>query len=824
MGSLAGCFQSDAARGLPCTSDASCGSLSCEYGVCGGPTRCAEGAGVGDYCYVVTDEAFEVGEAPTALAIADVNGDFTRDIVTADAGSRGVSILLGDGTSMFERHDLGMPALASPPSAIGLGHLDGVGWSDLAVVTTDGAVRAVFVGEDGTLGSVADVATAVSGASRPTIADFVQDASGVRDVAVLGDEGVFVARNVDLSSFESSWRTTAVDSPRDMRTIQDAAGDPAFAYVARAADDDISSLDRKGDGTFSSVQSIPVGRGPVSFAIADLDSDDYVDVLVVSSEGGLWITKGKSAERDEWSPPEQVYDLGWVPSTLDVLDLDDDGDPDVVVSGATPDGHSDVFLLENDGEGRIIYGGSLGLRDASAAALADLDRDAVPEVVIAAAEDGTVRLARRAKAPPMPGDDDGTDDDTTGVSVGSASEDGPDDDGTDTGVDDGPLETGIDPTGDGECVWIGGAGVVNLERCPPMPVFGSYDHLAFARVDQDFYEDLVAVGTDEYGSRLVGLCTPPSYGDPYAGGGVPGPCLDLPLPFPATGVAGGSRSDGLATIAITHTDAVSLALTDPGNSWSLGSLDITASGLGEPRFYDLATDGQTELMFVGADGLYVTRIEEGAPPSLVYTGPGTHAPRGLFSAVTPEEGDEFMADIAFALEDFDGGTNGAILVIGYDPVFAEGTPAAPFVQDPGLLGIREFEFVAGSDAGVYLVGIVGADLRVAYVFVSTDGPPEVVIDDSFTGVTDLVVANLDIDPYPDDLVFIGSLLGDAPAVHVIIDDSEGERSHFAIPDVFDPTDLARWDVPCGPQQYWTAEILIATPIGIERVRSQNGCF
>src|SRR5688572_9462663 len=191
IGSLGGCYESDAARGLPCTSDDACGSLSCEYGVCGGPTRCDAGAGVGDYCYVLTDEEFAVGETPSALAIADVNGDFTRDIVTADAGSRGVSILLGDGTSAFASHDLGLPELSSAPTAIGLGHLDGAGSSDLAIVTDDGRVQAVFVVEDGALGTTANVATAVAGASRPTIADYVQDGAGVRDVAVLGDHGVF---------------------------------------------------------------------------------------------------------------------------------------------------------------------------------------------------------------------------------------------------------------------------------------------------------------------------------------------------------------------------------------------------------------------------------------------------------------------------------------------------------------------------------------------------------------------------------------------------------------------------------------------------------
>lgn len=826
MGSLAGCFESDAARGLPCTSDESCGSLSCEYGVCGGPTRCEAGAGVGDYCYVVTEESFPVGEAPAALAIADVNSDFTRDIVTADADSRGVSILLGDGTGTFASHDLGMPELSSAPRAIGLGHLDGNGWSDLAVVTEDGTVRAVFVGEDGALGTIAEVATSVPGATRPTIADFVEDGSGVRDVAVLGDEGVFVARNIDLASFEPTWRTTLVDSPRDMRTIQNAAGDPAFAYVARLANDDISSLDRKADGTFSSVQSIEVGRGPVSFAIADLNSDDYVDVLVVSSDGGLWLTKGKSAERNEWSPPEQVYDLGWVPSTLDVLDLDDDGDPDVVVSGATPDGHADVFLLENDGEGRIIYGGALGLRHASAAALADLDRDDVPEVVITAADDGVVRLARRAKAPPMPGDDDGTEDGTTGVSVSSANEDGPVDDGSETFGDEGVPETGVDPTAGGDCISIGVVGPVELGRCDPLPAYGYHDHLAFARVDFDYTDDVVAVADDGYGAtRLVAFCAS-GYGDPYAGGG-PVNCLDLPLPTTATGIAGGRFAAASPAIAVTHTDALlTIAMPAPEtNIWNLVSLPLEGAGLAEPRFADLALDNEPELLFVDDAGLSISMATEPSMPSLVFAGAGVHAARGI--AMPPDAKGEpgFTPELAFAVEDDGtGDLAGAIFLMDWlGPEAVETATPVPLIANPMLAGLRDFEFVSNDPSGYSFIGIVGAERQLAFVFVPNDDEPLIAIEEGFTDVTSFVLTSLDGEPVYNDVVFVGSLSGQPPALHVIVD-SDGADYQLEITDIASPTDVALWGVLCGDGQFVTTEILVSTAFGIERLRALNGCL
>src|SRR6516225_1503420 len=46
--------------------------------------------------------SFSVGIDPTAVVIADVNGDGKPDIITANFGSNDVSVLLGNGDGTFQ--------------------------------------------------------------------------------------------------------------------------------------------------------------------------------------------------------------------------------------------------------------------------------------------------------------------------------------------------------------------------------------------------------------------------------------------------------------------------------------------------------------------------------------------------------------------------------------------------------------------------------------------------------------------------------------------------------------------------------------------------
>ena len=85
---------------------------------------------------------FAVGAAPSSVAIADLNGDGNRDLVTADSGNT-VSVLLGDGSGGFSAAAGSPFADGGNPSSVAIGDLNGDGQPDL--VTAKYSVSTVSV-------------------------------------------------------------------------------------------------------------------------------------------------------------------------------------------------------------------------------------------------------------------------------------------------------------------------------------------------------------------------------------------------------------------------------------------------------------------------------------------------------------------------------------------------------------------------------------------------------------------------------------------------------------------------------------------------------
>jgi len=93
----------------------------------------------------------------------------------------------------------------------------------------------------------------------------------------------------------------------------------------------------RGDGTFSSRKTILMGAAPSAGAIADLNEDGYVD-LVLASPSGVMVRHGAG---DGTFPFEQDYPTSARPVSLAIADLDEDGKPDIVF----PDGGLAVHVV-----------------------------------------------------------------------------------------------------------------------------------------------------------------------------------------------------------------------------------------------------------------------------------------------------------------------------------------------------------------------------------------------------------------------------------------------------------------------------------------------
>src|SRR5262249_22657129 len=93
--------------------------------------------------------SFDVGRLPQSIAIGDLNGDGTPDLVAASPDDHSVSVLLGNGDGTFaervERHVIG------DPYCVVIGDMNGDGKLDVVTANREGySVSVLFGNGDGT--------------------------------------------------------------------------------------------------------------------------------------------------------------------------------------------------------------------------------------------------------------------------------------------------------------------------------------------------------------------------------------------------------------------------------------------------------------------------------------------------------------------------------------------------------------------------------------------------------------------------------------------------------------------------------------------------
>ena len=193
-----------------------------------------------------------VGNVPDAVATADFNGDGHPDIATANGGSNDVSVLLGDGRGGFTAAR-SFPSGALP-DAIAVGDFDGDGNMDLAVANSLGDSVSILRG-DGAGGFRAPLVVSSGGVDPVSLAagDFDQD--GRTDLVVANSN----SRDVVLLQ-NTGTRAAAV---RPARVAF--AGQPVGTIGGRAVVDVLST----GDRAIRPLSVRKLGDGASDFVVAD---------------------------------------------------------------------------------------------------------------------------------------------------------------------------------------------------------------------------------------------------------------------------------------------------------------------------------------------------------------------------------------------------------------------------------------------------------------------------------------------------------------------------------------------------------------------------
>jgi hypothetical protein len=341
----------------------------CAYSSCTTPgTNVAVLLGNGDGTFQTAVAYASGGLYADSIAVADVNGDGKPDLIVANCGSSSqvncvstsgsgdVSVLLGNGDGTFKTavlYSLG----ASGATSVAVADVNGDGKPDLIVATgssTEGLVGVLLGVGDGTFGAVATYSS--SGLSPLALAVADLNGDGKPDVVVTNQW----ADNTDTNS-------------------------------------NVSVLLGNGDGTFkTAVPNLTGGFFPDSVAIADVNRDGKPDLVVANSSvginGGLGNVGVLLGKGDGTFQTEVPYASGgYGAAAVAVADVNGDGMLDVVVancSGSISDctgtaGNMGVLLGKGDGSFQTAVTYPSGSTFPFAVAVGDVNGDGRPDIVAA---------------------------------------------------------------------------------------------------------------------------------------------------------------------------------------------------------------------------------------------------------------------------------------------------------------------------------------------------------------------------------------------------------------------------------------------------------
>jgi len=320
-----------------------------------------------------------------------------RGIRPAGGGNAGVRF--SDVTA-----ESGLPDLGHRPTALALADYDGDGEDNLLVAAPLPRLYTVHGG------FVADVSAKTplplpAGAVSATFADYDND--GWLDLFAIGTDGRgYLLHNREGKGFED---VTAASGVRVEAGIQHAVfvdldhdGDLDLLLVGGGS---LAVYRNNSDGTFTLFPNADgITRGGSDAGFGDFDDDGRTDIVVASENGGdaLFHNDGVHGFRDAG------LGIGTRSSAVAVGDYDNDGALDVVLAG--PGG---TVLWHNDGSGRMTE--SQRLRGGSSVAFLDYDNDGWLDLIVAGPSgtalfhnDGRGRFLDRSELLPAPLQHDST--------------------------------------------------------------------------------------------------------------------------------------------------------------------------------------------------------------------------------------------------------------------------------------------------------------------------------------------------------------------------------------------------------------------------------
>src|SRR5258708_917777 len=309
-------------------------------------------------------QVFTVGNFPVAIVAADFNGDTITDLAVTNQLSNNVSVLLGTGTGTF--HTAKPCALASVASPVYVATDDFNNDSNRDVIVANEGTNTVSVllGDGkGNLGTARNFTVA-----REPIAVITGDynGDGKRDFITsnAGGTSVSVGLGKGNGTFHTEKDFALSSSPSAIVTgdfNHDGILDVATTNtgVTTRPDHSVIVLLGKKGGGFQAPKKFNVGTAPVALVATDLNNDGALDLVAAdqgfpTNNGNDWVLLADA--QANFSRPVK-FTAGVFPILIFAADFNNDGNMDIAVtnfgSNANPPGFNSISIMLGDGKGNL---------------------------------------------------------------------------------------------------------------------------------------------------------------------------------------------------------------------------------------------------------------------------------------------------------------------------------------------------------------------------------------------------------------------------------------------------------------------------------------
>ncbi|HEY3972358.1 MAG TPA: Ig-like domain repeat protein [Candidatus Sulfotelmatobacter sp.] len=308
---------------------------------------------------------YSVGGGASSITIADVNGDHKPDlIVVGDEEAITVAVLLANGDGTFQ------PAVTYSSGGYGYAEPSQILVAD---VNLDGKPDLVLTNQ-----------CADSACMNGSVSVLLGNGNGTFQPAVSYSSGGYLASGLALADFNG-------DGIPDLAVTNcgSIGATNCAPETGTTGNGTIGVLLGKGDGTFQAAVDYSSGAQEFFFtriAVADVNGDGKPDLLVANEGGDNGNGEGSAGvllgNGDGTFQPVVTYDSGgdWANSIL-VADLNEDGVADLVLTDFS--GTIGVLLGKGDGTFQAVTSyGAGGVNHSNSALVADLNGDNIPDVVV----------------------------------------------------------------------------------------------------------------------------------------------------------------------------------------------------------------------------------------------------------------------------------------------------------------------------------------------------------------------------------------------------------------------------------------------------------